>query len=89
MNKIMICIPTLASAGAERFATELACNINRKKFEPIVLVTNKLDKTSSFYKQLLSQNISVYYFNDCPYKKKCGKLEILLEKKNHLLFILM
>lgn len=81
MNKIMICIPTLASAGAERFATELACNINRKKFEPIVLVTNKLDKTSSFYKQLLSQNISVYYFNDCPYRKKVWKIRNLIRKE--------
>lgn len=78
MKKIMICIPTLASAGAERFATELACNIHRDKYEPIVLVTNKLDKNSSFYKKLISENIKVYYFEDCSFRKKVWKIRALI-----------
>ena len=81
MNKMMICIPTLANAGAERFATELACNINRKKFEPIVLVTNKLDITSSFYKKLICEKVKVYYFDDCSYRKKIWKIRNVIIKE--------
>lgn len=59
MKKTIIAIPTLASAGAERFATELACNINRNNYECLVVVTKKLDKESTFYKKLLQSGIRV------------------------------
>ena len=74
MKKIMICIPTLASAGAERFATELACNIHRDKYEPIVLVTNKLDKNSSFYKSL--KILKYIILKIVHIEKKYGRLEL-------------
>lgn len=81
MKKIMICIPTLASAGAERFATELACNIDREKFEPVILVTTKLDENSAFYKKLLSRNVRIYDFGNCGYKNKIWKIRDVIRKE--------
>lgn len=78
MKKIMICIPTLASAGAERFATELACNIHRDRYEPIVLVTNRLNENSAFYKKLISEDIKVYDFSNCSYRKRIWKIRNLI-----------
>ena len=81
MKKIMICIPTLASAGAERFATELACNIDRERFEPIIMVTAKLDENSAFYKKLLSKNVRIYDFGNCGYKSKIWKIRNVIRKE--------
>lgn len=81
MKKIMICIPTLASAGAERFATELACNIDRERFEPIIMVTTRLDENSAFYKKLLSKNVKIYDFGNCGYKNKIWKIRNVIRKE--------
>lgn len=80
-KKIVICIPTLASAGAERFATELSCNINRERFEPIIMVTTKLDENSAFYKKLLSKNIRIYDFGNYGYKNKIWKIRDVIKKE--------
>ncbi len=81
MKKIFIAIPTLASAGAERFATELACNINRDKFECSVIVTRKLDKTSAFYDKLGRTGIRVIDISDSNYIKEIVKTVKLLRKE--------
>jgi glycosyltransferase involved in cell wall biosynthesis len=81
MKKIMICIPTLASAGAERFATELACNIDRERFEPIIMVTTRLDENSAFYKKLLLKNVKIYDFGNCGYKNKIWKIRNVIRKE--------
>lgn len=70
MKKLFIAIPTLASAGAERFATELACNINREKFECYVIVTKKLEKKSAFYNKLLEEGIEVIDISNSNYLKE-------------------
>ena len=58
-KNIFLCIPTLSNAGAERFVTELACNINRVLFNPIVLITRRLNKNSNFYEKLINNEIIV------------------------------
>lgn len=60
MKTIFLCIPSLSTAGAERFVTELACNLNRNKYRPIVIVTRQFDKSSSFYIQLQLNQIGVF-----------------------------
>lgn len=59
MEKVFICIPTLEIAGAERFVTDLAINLDQSKFEAVVIVTNKL-RNSFFYNQLVEKSICVY-----------------------------
>mgnify|MGYP004520024599 FL=1 len=81
MKKIFIAIPTLRSGGAERFATELACNINRDKFECSVIVTRKLDKTSAFYDKLINNGIRVIDISDSNYIKEVVNAVKLLRKE--------
>ncbi|MDB2068700.1 glycosyltransferase family 4 protein [Clostridium perfringens] len=56
--KILICIPTLQPAGAERFVTELAIYISLLGENVTVVTTNKLDETE-FYLKLKNNNIKV------------------------------
>lgn len=58
MKKVFLCIPTLATAGAEKFVVDLASNINNKAFDVSVIVTYKLNSTD-LYKKLLSEKIKV------------------------------
>lgn len=59
MKTIFLCIPSLTSAGAERFVTELAISINKDKYKVIVIVTKKYDENTYFYKKLILSNILV------------------------------
>lgn len=82
MKKIFIAIPTLRSGGAERFATELACNINKNKFECSVIVTRILDKKSSFYDKLQKNGIRVINLGDSSYiKEVMNAVKLLKEEK--------
>lgn len=81
MKQVFLCIPTLASAGAERFVTELACNIDQKRYVPTVLVTKHLDFNSAFYKQLVNYNIRVVNAGDCSYFKTVFLIVKLLNKE--------
>lgn len=81
MKKIFIAIPTLRSGGAERFATELACNINREKFECSVIVTRDLDKTSAFYEKLIKTKIRVVDISDSNYIKEIINAVKLIRKE--------
>lgn len=81
MIKIFMCIPSLASAGAERFVTELACNLDRTKYEPIVVVTNILSQGSSFYQKLLQEKISIYDVSDKNYFCEVSNMIRLLRKE--------
>lgn len=56
--KVILCIPSLISGGAQRFVTELALSLDRKQFDIYVMVTSRLDKTS-YYRQLIESNIKV------------------------------
>ena len=58
-NNIFLCIPTFRSGGAERFVTELACSVNKDRFNIIVVVTGVFERSSFFYMQLSKTNICV------------------------------
>lgn len=79
MKTILLCIPTLASAGAERFVTELACNLDMEKFVPIVVVTDSLDTGSAFYVKLVDQGIKVIHIIGSGYPSKVFKLVKLIK----------
>lgn len=81
MEKIFIAIPTLANAGAERFVTELACNINKEKFDCSVIVTKKLNFSSTFYHKLINSNIRVIDVSDNNYIKQVFTTINLLKKE--------
>ncbi|MCR5600119.1 MAG: glycosyltransferase family 4 protein [Ruminococcus sp.] len=59
MKTVFLCTPTLLNAGAQRFVTELACNLDRSKFRPVVVINNYLDKEAAFYKKLVREGITV------------------------------
>lgn len=81
MIKVFICIPTLASAGAERFATELSCNLDRESFEPVIVVTSNLSRESYFYQKLKKQGIKVYDVSDHNYMREILKIRRILKKE--------
>ena len=70
MKKVFIAVPNLISGGAQRFATELACNINKDKFECSVIITNNLDTTSAFYHKLVEKRIEVIDISNSNYIKE-------------------
>lgn len=80
MKTILICIPTLASAGAERFVTELACSMDRDKYRSVVIVTNYLDNNSAFYKKLITNEIEVVDVSASNYLKETRKIINAIKK---------
>ena len=54
MKKIVICIPSLATGGAERFAVDLAVGVNKDKFNILVAITRR--NVESFLRKTLEQN---------------------------------
>jgi len=77
---VFICIQSLANAGAERFVTDLACNINQERFMPIVVVTNSLNTELPFYNQLISKGITVEYAGQGNSFKRIRNLIKLIKK---------
>ena len=76
MKKVFLCIPTLATAGAETFVVDLASNINNKIFDVSVIVTYKLNNTD-LYEKLLDKKIKVI---NLGYEKNRSKTIIELFK---------
>lgn len=81
MKKVFLCIPTLASAGAERFVTELACTLNKEKYSINVVVTNNLNKDSAFYQKLIKFHIKVTDVSSSNYIKEVVNIILLLKKE--------
>lgn len=54
MKKIIICVPSLAIGGAEKFAVDLAIQINKSEYNVIVAITRK--KVDTFLKERLEKN---------------------------------
>ena len=54
MRKVVICVPSLATGGAERFAVDLALAVDKHRFEVVLAITRT--NVESFLKQLLEQN---------------------------------
>lgn len=63
LKKVVLFIPSLRSAGAEKFVTDLALNIDKSKFEVIVAVTKYFEETA--FLELLR-------FHDIPVIDLCG-----------------
>ena len=58
MQKILVCVPSLATGGAEKFAVDLAIQLNQKGYKVIVVQTRQ--NIESFLKKaLLNLNIRV------------------------------
>ena len=82
VKTVFMCIPTLASAGAERFVTELACNLDRKLYNPIVVITNRLDRNSYFYSKLIRHGIEVVDVSNKNYFIEiCNAVSVLKKYK--------
>ena len=79
-KSVFLCIPTLSCAGAERFVTELACSVDRDRFDVKVLVTKIFDTESAFYQKLVSAGITVVDATAKHYLKQIGLLVKLLNK---------
>lgn len=75
---IALCIPSLTIAGAERFVTELACALDKGKFNPFVLVTKKYDTNAAFYKLLKNEGIEIIDGTAKSYLKQIFKLHKIL-----------
>lgn len=81
MKAILICIDTLSTAGAQRFVTELACNLI-SPYKPIIIVTNRLDVESSFYKKLCANHVAVIDVSDRSIFKETSKIINVIQDNN-------
>lgn len=58
MKKIVICIPTLATAGAERFVVDLASNLDKSKYKVYVAIT-RVNVIGPFGEILKKENVEI------------------------------
>jgi len=54
MKKVVLCIPSLATGGAEKFVVDLATNLNKEQFAVTVAVTRQ--NVDSMFLQMLQAN---------------------------------
>ena len=69
--KILYLIPGLNAGGAERQLTELLKNLDRDKFEPVLVLIYSKDQI--FYKEIYRLKIKIFFLN-----KPMGKLGIFI-----------
>ena len=79
MQKVWLCIPMLNNAGAQRFVTELACNIDKSEFDVTVVTTVKELPDAAFHKQLVENGIPVINVGEKNYFKTYRKIRKLLK----------
>lgn len=81
MKKVVICIPSLAPGGAERFVVDLASRIDREKYEVTVAVTRTM--TDSFLRKILiERDIDIVDLSSKSYFEMTRKqITFLREKK--------
>ena len=72
MKKVFLCIPSLATGGAEKFVVDLATRINPSIFE-VVVVETRYDVDSPFKQQLLNKGIRIVDLSDKSFFKMTGK----------------
>ena len=53
MRTVLLCIPMLNNAGAQRFVAELAMNLDKTKYKAVVVTTRKSLPDSDFHRLLL------------------------------------
>lgn len=82
MKTVLLCIDTLSTAGAQRFVTELASNLDVGKYVPVVVVTNRLDKESVFYRKLNAKGIDVIDVSSRNLLKETVKIVTYMKKTN-------
>lgn len=82
MKTVLLFIDTLKPAGAQRFVVELACNLDKKVYKPIVVTTNELDTSTAFYRQLLANDIVVVNVGCSSYVKEFRHIKRLIQKEN-------
>ncbi len=79
MKKIVICIPTLSTAGAERFVVDLAINLDKSKYCVYVAITHS-NIVGKFGKILKENNVDIVNLTGKNYFE-CTKKQILFFKK--------
>jgi|CZCB01.1.fsa_nt_gi glycosyltransferase involved in cell wall biosynthesis len=79
MKKVVIFIPTLSTAGAEKFVVDLALSADKNQYDITVAVTSKLDNTQ-FYSLLEKNNIKVVGFNERSFLKKTLRIYCYLRR---------
>lgn len=67
MKKVIICIPSLATGGAERFVVDLASRIDKKKYEVVVAVTRNMERESFLTKNLANREIRIADLSSSQY----------------------
>lgn len=80
MKKVFLCIPSLATGGAEKFVVDLATRINPSIYE-VVVVETRYDVDSSFKQQLLNKGIRIVDLSDKSFFKMTVKQVSFLKKE--------
>lgn len=80
VKTILICVPTLSNAGAERFVTELACGINKKRYRVVVAITYRYDTETAFHRKLTTERIEVVDATASSYLKQVFLIRDIIRK---------
>lgn len=78
--KVFLCIPTLQYAGAERFVTELALNLDKTRFEVVCVLTNDAGVTG-YYQQLQAAGIRIADVSAPGYWQEFRNIRRLLKQE--------
>lgn len=85
MKKVVICVPSLAIGGAERFAVDLALALDKNKFRVIIAITRL--NVDSYFSQLLEQNdVQIVNLAGKDYLSMLKKQLQFLKRKGQTLF---
>ena len=79
MKKVFLCIPSLATGGAEKFVVDLATRINRAIYE-VVVVETRYDVDSPFKRLLQNKGVRIVDLSDKSFLKM-NKKQVSFFKK--------
>ena len=80
MKKVMICVPSLGTGGAERFAVDLAVKLDKNKYD-VVVVETRAHVNSIFRDVLVDAGIKIENLAEKKYIKMLKKQILFLKKE--------
>ncbi len=80
MRTVLLCIPMLNNAGAQRFVAELAMNLDKTKYKAVVVTTRKSLPDSDFHRLLLENGIEIRDVCGGSYLDQMKKMIALLKE---------
>ena len=79
MCTVLLVVPMLNNAGAQRLVTDLALNVDKQRFKVAVATTTKAMPDAVFHKQIQQNNIEIFDVSATSYLEEMKKIRRLLK----------